>query len=430
MGSVTRRRVSDPQAPWWSTASWRTKWGARSSGGRLSRLVRRRLPGMLTVAGLFATTGSCVTSVPVPPVGAESGVPPLWTQAERYLHQKRYRLAGDRYRDAARVASLEGNRRTKAESLVAAGESYLTGGERTLSWLAFSDAKQTLSRLTPSDSVRVSGTIRVNSGLGDLDFLAGRLGNAVTHYREALASARGATRDSLHYRLSLVAEKQGDADAMSANRRQILRDDVVAFRRLRQTFLGSTQEAPKATPGWAVPLPGTPLAVRPRSTWAAEASRSNVTPMGRIHRITVHHTGDEFVAVSAADTASTLKRIQKHHIRNNGWADIGYHFLIDPQGRVWEGRSLAHQGAHAGSPDLNRGNVGIALLGNYKARHPGVSQTNALHQLMDALRRRYSMPLSQVFTHREIRPTPTDCPGPIIQGLVNDYRRAPALASR
>jgi hypothetical protein len=172
-----------------------------------------------------------------------------------------------------------------------------------------------------------------------------------------------------------------------------------------------------------------------RSRWRAKPPRqADLTPVGGPWtRITVHHSaevGDTAPGVALSDSVATLQRIQKVHMDrgdpNHGWADIGYHFLIDGSGRVFEGRSLKWQGAHARG-DNNVQNIGVCLLGDYSKRAPGRAELQALEDLLDALRERHDIPLRGVATHREL--VATACPGPALQAWVERYRRG-ALARR
>lgn len=49
---------------------------------------------------------------------------------------------------------------------------------------------------------------------------------------------------------------------------------------------------------------------------------------------------------------------------HNGWADIGYNFLIGEDGIAYEGRGWGIRGAH--SPDYNAKSIGICIIGNFQ----------------------------------------------------------------
>ncbi|MBK8978139.1 MAG: N-acetylmuramoyl-L-alanine amidase [Planctomycetes bacterium] len=191
-----------------------------------------------------------------------------------------------------------------------------------------------------------------------------------------------------------------------------------------------TADAPLAEADWR----GVPVRPIPREAWrAAPARGSGMEPMGAIERITIHHSGTVFRAGSRAASIAAIRAIQRDHQDERHWADIAYHYLIDPDGRVWTGRDLRWQGAHAGDPERNRHNVGICLLGNFvpngQGRPPAV-QLAALRGLVVSLAARHDIAPDQILTHRELKTT--ECPGPFIQSEIAALRRslagAPQLA--
>ena len=85
-------------------------------------------------------------------------------------------------------------------------------------------------------------------------------------------------------------------------------------------------------------------------------------------------------------------------------------------GRVWEGRPITYQGAHAGNHELNRANVGVALLGNFNVQALPGAQETALRQLLASLVARYHVPLSAIKGHCHMRAT--DCPGWAVKAVL------------
>src|SRR5436189_120669 len=97
----------------------------------------------------------------------------------------------------------------------------------------------------------------------------------------------------------------------------------------------------------------------------------------------VHHTAGSN-SYSRAQSAAIVRGIEVYHVKGNGWNDIGYNFLIDKYGQVFEGRYGGIDknviGAHA--EGFNTGSFGVALLGTYtSAAPPAVAQT-ALENLL------------------------------------------------
>jgi len=160
------------------------------------------------------------------------------------------------------------------------------------------------------------------------------------------------------------------------------------------------------------PLSAIPSFVIPRSKWTDSGpKRWLADPMNAVHRITVHH--DAIMPVPGGAYADSLRRLQlirTGHL-NNGWADIGYHFAIDPSGRIWQARPLELQGAHV--KDNNPGNLGIVVFGNYEQIRPTAATLASVDRMLAYAMQRFHVPISRVYTHQELRPTA--CPGRNLQ---------------
>ncbi len=99
--------------------------------------------------------------------------------------------------------------------------------------------------------------------------------------------------------------------------------------------------------------------------------------------------------------------VQQLHQDVNGWADVGYHFLVGPDGTLYEGRDLRVRGRQVSG--ANTGTVGIVLLGNFE-EIPSVpaAQLAALEQILGYLARTYD--IHYMAGHRDFNPD-TLCPG-------------------
>lgn len=208
--------------------------------------------------------------------------------------------------------------------------------------------------------------------------------------------------DTLRYRRTAAAEAFAEilAAPEAATPDQLSR----ARRGARRVGdLGTTAARPASGP---VALTG----LVPRAQWnAAPADPRNMRRSApRWRWITVHHSVFTSDGDSLAASLDTVQRIQRVHMDNEDYADIGYHYLIDRQGRVIEGRSLRWQGAHAGGTN-NVGNVGICLLGNFEVERPTAAAIRSLERLIVELQRELSIPRRNVRPHRDWKET--ECPG-------------------
>ncbi|GGZ36347.1 peptidoglycan recognition protein family protein [Streptomyces poonensis] len=144
-----------------------------------------------------------------------------------------------------------------------------------------------------------------------------------------------------------------------------------------------------------------------RAAWGADESLrfrpdgTEITPAEYhgFQTITVHHT-----ATPNGDPrpAATVRGIYELHTVTNEWGDIGYHFLIDEQGRIYEGRRSGGDGMPAHDADgrlvtafhvggCNSGNLGIALLGTLVERGPTAAAQSSLTRLVRVLVRQHGV---------------------------------------
>ena len=101
----------------------------------------------------------------------------------------------------------------------------------------------------------------------------------------------------------------------------------------------------------------------------------------KINSIIIHH--------SASPSTTTLEQIRKWHVEDNGWNDIGYHFIITDDGTIHEGRPLSKVGAH--TKGKNRYSIGICVVGNTSIIAPSMTQMEQLTLLMSALRHDFQL---------------------------------------
>jgi hypothetical protein len=140
--------------------------------------------------------------------------------------------------------------------------------------------------------------------------------------------------------------------------------------------------------------------------------------IGRIRRITVHHEGNRpFKATSISECRARIVNVLNGE-RGVGHRDIAYHYVIDPAGRVWEGRDLRWEGRH--TRNNHAGNLGVVCLGNFEEQTIPPAQLAALERFLRDLQKKHKIGRKQVFTHREL--SPTLCPGKDLQKKMGPLR--------
>ncbi|RYY95321.1 MAG: N-acetylmuramoyl-L-alanine amidase [Chitinophagaceae bacterium] len=156
----------------------------------------------------------------------------------------------------------------------------------------------------------------------------------------------------------------------------------------------------------ALRQPAPPISIAPRAAWGAAepAPYRQHVPV----RITVHHEGTRLD--STADAAKKIRAIQRWGMGpDRKWADIPYHFLIAPNGTVYEGRNPYTVGETATEYDPS-GHLLITCLGNLEEQELPPAQLDALVRLIAHCNRTYRISPDSLATHRD-HSNQTTCPG-------------------
>jgi hypothetical protein len=152
-------------------------------------------------------------------------------------------------------------------------------------------------------------------------------------------------------------------------------------RRLRAYFVLSPEVR---IPLRRVSLTDSPLLID-RETWGANEAIRRAPPSyaTALQFALVHHTAGTN-SYTASQSAAIVRGIEIYHVKGNGWNDIGYNFLVDKYGQVFEGRYGGVDkpviGAHA--EGFNTGSVGVAMLGTYGTSAPSAVARTALARLL------------------------------------------------
>ena len=163
--------------------------------------------------------------------------------------------------------------------------------------------------------------------------------------------------------------------------------DRIAYRthgrvsRLRAYFVWSPVDG---LPPRTLSIAGSPQIIS-RAAWGADEAIRRAPPQyaPALRFAVVHHTAGTN-SYSRADSAAIVRGIEVYHVKANGWNDIGYNFLVDKYGQIFEGRYGGIDqnviGAHA--QGFNTGSVGVAVIGTYSASAPPVAAQTALVNLL------------------------------------------------
>lgn len=135
--------------------------------------------------------------------------------------------------------------------------------------------------------------------------------------------------------------------------------------------------------------------------------------------IVLHHSATP--TITQWKGRETLRAIQRVHQEERGFFDIGYHFVIAPDGTLYEGVNPVIRGTHCGgNPEAagavrivgNTGQIGICVIGNFDSEKVPVPAWNTLIALIDALKAKYNIEASAVRGHFEVwSKPPKTCPG-------------------
>lgn len=107
--------------------------------------------------------------------------------------------------------------------------------------------------------------------------------------------------------------------------------------------------------------------------------------MRRIDEVIIHCADTRPDWLKYEDTAGKVHEIRSWHVHERGWSDIGYHFVIDRDGTVAEGRPVEKVGAHV--KGHNTHSIGICLLGGHGSTRNDAFEDNFTDAQDKALRR-------------------------------------------
>lgn len=190
--------------------------------------------------------------------------------------------------------------------------------------------------------------------------------------------------------------------------------------RLRLVFLLAwgmcecSMSAAQSRSAHVVPKPDKFIA---REQWG---SKPDPIPASRKHKprwITLHHAG--VLWTNSQDPVDFVRNMQAWGKKrpqlekppmDTYWPDLAYHFLVAPDGSIYEARPLEYE------PESNTkyslaGNIGVEMMGDFNRQRPSPAQLGSVVRLTAWLMQEQHIALDAVRTHRDVAPGQTECPG-------------------
>lgn len=146
--------------------------------------------------------------------------------------------------------------------------------------------------------------------------------------------------------------------------------------------------------------------------------------------LVVHHTAQK-VNGDSRPAIERIRALYDYHANGRGWGDAGYHYFIDEEGGIYEGRSGGDNvvGGHVYCGNV--GTVGVAMLGNFDVEQPPLPQIQSLQWLLDHLADKYDMDLNRSVSFKGKATSPivrhkdlisTECPGYYMSSVIAQVR--------
>lgn len=211
---------------------------------------------------------------------------------------------------------------------------------------------------------------------------------ATQAWQISIMSARGTTAylSSIHANTmsSLDVSPRIDPASMAAPAAAGDKPSIVP----RATWGGSTVQAWDARGNACA---GDPANCPADATWMPMGSE-----IGAPTHIVIHHTAGPNYDPATTNWSSIVRNIWQYHAVTNNWGDVGYHFLIDPNGVIYEGRytgvrdnGTVINGAHAYG--FNYASIGISMIGTFSSVQPSAAAQTSLRNMLSWLSAKYNI---------------------------------------
>jgi len=142
----------------------------------------------------------------------------------------------------------------------------------------------------------------------------------------------------------------------------------------------------------------------------------------KITSITLHHEGSAKPLLPGDDPVRLLRNLQSWSASDRNWWDVPYHYLLDLDGNIYEGRDWHYMGETNTTYDPS-GHFLISVIGNYNLQEPTPKQLDAIADLMAWAVEEFDVPLDSIKGHYQY--ADTGCPGKNLRKYLEDgtFRR-------
>jgi hypothetical protein len=145
----------------------------------------------------------------------------------------------------------------------------------------------------------------------------------------------------------------------------------------------------------------------PIAAWGGTPADASLAQRQTITHITLHHQGEPYKP--GTDPRQYLRNLQNWSRGTKHWLDIPYHYIIDLDGNIFEGRKIDYAGDTNTEYDPT-GHALIEVVGNFEEVEPNQQQLDAVVRLMAMLANKYGVTLDHIASHRDFS-AQTVCPG-------------------
>jgi len=170
--------------------------------------------------------------------------------------------------------------------------------------------------------------------------------------------------------------------------------------------VGCAGSKPSAPPPAPVHVPMPPIVTREQ--WGSEPQPIDDSHKQTPKYITIHHGG--VLWKTATDPAKFVRSVQIWGQKEKHWPDLPYHYMIAPDGRIFEARPIEYEPQSNTNYSL-QGHIGIELMGNFEEERPSEAQLKSTVALVAWLCQQQHIDPSQIAGHRDRAEGQTVCPG-------------------